>query len=258
MMDVAQTGKVLAAARRDGRKLAEYPGEKPSDLKEAFAIQDAMVREMGVPVVGWKVGLTSERAQKLCGVDAPLAGPLFEGHVFDSGAEISMVEGDLGIVEAEIGFHLRSDLPPRDLPYERSEVLEAVGTVHPVFEWVNKRLPGDIRETAEWLVADGVINRGLVCGAGVSFDRNMELSAETVQVSKNGEMFTEGVGANALGDPLSVLVWLANDLNARGKGLRDGDWVATGLICDVAIAEPGAEFTAKFSNIGQVRLSVAP
>ncbi|MDQ2091861.1 2-keto-4-pentenoate hydratase [Marimonas arenosa] len=254
-MDVDVAGRALAEARQAGRKLGDYPCEKPS-MAEAFAIQDAMATAMHAPVVGWKVGLTSKRAQELCGVDAPLAGPVFEKDVWKSGAEIAPVEGDLGILEAEIGFRMAAELPSREAPYARAEVLAAVGEVLPVFEWVNKRLPGDLREAPEWLAADGVINRGLVYGAGVAFDPGMDLMAETVRVRRDGAVVTEGVGANALGDPAAVLVWLANSLSARGKGLKAGDLVATGLICDVVIAEPGVQCEAVFSSIGAVSLQV--
>ncbi len=255
-MDIETVGRALAKARRAGRKLGEYPCATP-DMGEALAIQAAMVAAMGAPVVGWKVGLTSLRAQEICGVDAPLAGPVFEGSVWESGAEIALFEGDLGILEAEIGLRMRTDLAPRDAPYERAEVLAAVGEVLPVFEWVNKRLPGGIREVAEWLAADGVINRGLICGAGQKFDPGRDVAGERVTVRRDGVAVTEGVGANAMGGADAVITWLANDLSARGVGLHKGDVVATGLICDVAHAVPGVRFEAGFTSLGPVAVTVA-
>ncbi len=257
MMDHTTLGRTLAEARLTGRKLRDYPGEKPEGLEAAFAVQDALAVAMGAPVVGWKVGLTSPRAQALCGVDQPLAGPLFEGTVFDSGVELALCEGDLGVLEAEIGFRMNAPLPTREAPYVRDEVLAAIGAVLPVFEWVNKRLPGGLMDEIEWIVADGVINRALVCGAPLAFSRDMDLTAETVRVLRDGVQVSEGVGANALGDPLAVMVWLANDLNQRGKGLGVGDVVATGLIADVVQASPGARFEAVFGTLGRVSLGVA-
>ncbi|WP_372613838.1 2-keto-4-pentenoate hydratase [Aquicoccus sp.] len=255
-MEIETIGRALAEARRTGRKLEEYPCVRP-DMGEALAIQGAMTAAMGAPVVGWKVGLTSLRAQELCGVDAPLAGPLFEGSVWDSGVEIAPVEGDLGILEAEIGLRMQADLPPRAAPYERAEVLAAVGEVLPVIEWVNKRLPGGIRDAAEWLAADGVINRGVICGAGHPFNPDRDLAGERVTVRRDDVAVTEGVGANAMGGPDAVIAWLANDLSARGIGLRRGDVVATGLICDVVHAVPGARIEADFMTLGPVAVAVA-
>lgn len=254
-MDHTEAGRMLAEARRAGRKLAAYPCARP-DMAGALAIQAAMTAAMAVPVAGWKVGLTSRRAQEICGVDAPLAGPIFADCLWPDGAELAPVEGDLGILEAEIGLRMGADLPPRAAPYGRDEVLAAVAEVLPVIEWVTKRLPGGIREEAEWLLADGVINRGLVLGAATRFAPGFDLAGETVQVLKDGARATEGLGANALGGADAVIAWLANDLRARGTGLRKGDVVATGLICDVVEAVPGSRIEARFSSIGTVTLRV--
>lgn len=255
-MDVNAYGEVLAKARREGRKLAAYPGEKPATYEEAFAVQDAMAAAMGVRVAGWKVGLTSKLAQEVVGVDAPLPGPLFADMVLENGASLGLAEGDLGILEAEVGFRMKADLPVRAAPYSRDEVLGAVAGVMPVFEWVNKRLPGDIAEAGEWVVADGTLNRALICGIELPFDAALDLKVETVAVFQDGEEKESGVGANALGDPAAVLHWLANDLNTRGKGLRAGDVVATGLLTGLVFAASGSQFEARFANLGGVRLSV--
>ncbi len=256
-MDFETVGRAPAEARLAGCKLEDYPCAAP-DMVQAVAIQEAMASAMARPVVGWKVGLTSTRAQALCGVDAPLAGPVFEGYVAPSGAEWPLFGGDLGVIEAEIGFRMKADLPPLGRPYTRSEVLDAVGEVLPVFEWVNKRLPGGLMEKPEWLLADGVINRGLICGAGQGLERDVDMRVETVRVCVDHVEVTRGEGRNALGDPAAVLVWLAGDLNARGIGLRAGDLVATGLICDVVQAVPGALIEAHFATLGTVSLRVAP
>ena len=169
-----------------GRKLGSYPGDRPGGLKAAFRVQDAMARAMAVPVAGWKVGLTSARAQALCGVDRPLAGPVLADAVHESGVSLANVEGDLGVLEAEIGFRMGRDLPPQERPYTRAEVAAAIGTVMPVIEWVNKRLPGGLMDAVEWIVADGVINRALICGEARGYAPGMDLSAETVRVLRSG------------------------------------------------------------------------
>ena len=38
----------------------------------------------------------------------------------------------------------------------------------------------------------------------------------------NGTVGVEGAGANALGDPLFFLTWLANHLSKRGIGIKAG------------------------------------
>lgn len=256
MMNIEAAARAIAEARKMGRKLADYPCDLP-DMAQALAIQEAMAGAMGVPVAGWKVGLTSARAQEICGVDSPKAGPVFSGSLWENGAEIGLAEQDVGVIEAEIGFRMKADLLPGDGPFTRDSVQGAVGEVMPVFELVNKRLPGGLLEKAEWMISDGVFNRGVVLGAPVAFDPAMDLAGETVEVRRDGALVTQGEGLSEVGDPLDVLVWLANDLAARGKHLKAGDVIASGLMCDVVQAIPGARVEADFSTLGKVTLSVA-
>ena len=111
-------------------------------------------------------------------------------------------------------------------------------------------------ESAEWILADGVMNRAVILAGGLVFAPDMDLAAERVQVFVNGVAETDGLGANAMSGPVEVMTWLANDLSARGKGLRAGDVVATGLICDVVQAVPGARVEARFKTLGSVSVTV--
>ena len=44
---------------------------------------------------------------------------------------------------------------------------------------------------------------------------------------RNGEQVAAGTGADVFGDPCEAMVWLANELRARGLGLRAGDLVVS-------------------------------
>lgn len=254
-MDIDRTAQIIAQARKDGIKLEAYPDDPPQDLSEAFRVQDALIAAMDQPVVGWKVGLTSQTARTMMGLTECLAGPMFKDGLQNNPGTFHVAPHDLAIVEAEIGFRMRETLAPSPVPFEEKEVLAAIGTVHPVFELVNKRLPGGIKERAEWVIADGTLHHGLIYGAGKTFDAEMNLNAETVSVSVDGAQVTEGVGTNVIGGPLGIMVWLANHLSQRGKTLNAGDWVATGLVCDVVIAKPGQQIEARFSSLGSVALT---
>lgn len=255
-MDIETIAKILADARKQSCRLPDYPCACPTSVNEAYVIQDATTIAMESPVVGWKVGVTSEAARKLLGVSEPISGPLLEDYVFDSGVAIHVSWEDLRIVEAEIGFRMKVDLVPRDRPYLYEDILISIATVHPVFELANKRLPGTAKDAPEWIIADGSLNQAFVVGDAVDFQPGMNLATEAVTVDVDGSPFSNGVGSNALGDPIAVITWLANHLSARGITLRKDDLVATGLICDVLFGEPGTLVTASFANIGTVKFSL--
>lgn len=256
-MDTAALAKTLADARRNSTKLEDYPTAPPSDITQAYVIQDAMAEAMDDRIVGWKIGLTSEVARQMLGVDEPFSGPLFDRYVQASPGRIPVSMSDLRIVEAEIGFRLKSGLEPRDQPYAAGDIADAIATVHPAFELVNKRLPGEAKDNGCWLIADGGLSQALVFGAGKVFDPAMNLASETVKVSVDGKLVTDGAGSNAMGNPLNVALWLANHLSDRNIGLKAGDWISTGLICDVITPDPGATIVAQFESIGTVTLELA-
>ncbi len=253
-MDIDALGIELARARLAPTRLPDYPCSPPADLDQAYLVQDIMAAHMGSAVVGWKIGVTSKIAREMLGLDEPFSGPLFADFCLPSPAKFKVASQDLRIVEAEIGFRMKYDLVPRNAPYTTREVAAAIATVHPVFEVVNKRLPGDLKDNACWLIADGGVDHAFIYGAGIEFDPSMDMAAETVSVSLDGEPATEGIGANALGNPLDVVVWLANHLRARGITLNGDDWVSTGLIADVVVASAGSIIVAEFQSLGSVSL----
>lgn len=256
-MDVTAIGTLLAKTRLDAVRLDEYPSAAPADMNEAYAIQDAMTEAMQLPVVGWKIGCTSQAARTALGIDEPIAGPMFETFTSPGPAAVHVGENDLRVVEAEIGFRLKLGLQPRDTLYTKSDVMAAIATVHPMFEVANKRLPGSPKEAAVWIVADGALNQAIVFGNGIPFDAEMDLANETVRVSIDGVHATDGVGSNALGGPLEVMVWIANHLSARGIALKANDWISTGLICDLLQPDQGATIVAEFGSIGSLNLKLS-
>ncbi len=254
-MKLQDIGTAIAKARKSCQRMVEYPLPMPENLEDAYVVQEHMARAMEEPVAGWKVGFTSATARNAAGVSEPLAGPLFQDTILDNGAFIGVNNDDLKIVEVEIGFRLKSNLPPSKTTYTRDAVVAAIGTVHPIFEIVNKRLPGDLKETPEWLVADGSINQAVVVGDGSIFNAENPLTAETVILRANDKPISEGIGANAMGDPVSVLVWLANHLSARGISLKTGELVATGLLCDLVFGDVDVTYYADFQSLGTITMA---
>lgn len=253
-MDPAEQGRLLAAARRTGEKLSDYPGDKPAGLSEAYIVQEEMAAALAMPRIGWKVGCTAEAGRVALGIDAPVYGPLFAPLVAESPARLPATADDLRIPEPEIAFRMGADLPHGAVTPEA--LREAIATVHPVIELVSKRLPGGPVDAAEWVVADGALNAGLALGAGMPFAEGQDFLAEEVTLIIDGTEVSRGIGANVDTGPLGVALWLAQALDARGMGLRKGDIVSTGVISDVKLAEPGQEVVARFSTLGEVRLTL--
>ncbi len=242
----------LRAARLSGEKLASYPGPAPSGMAEAFAIQSAVRTSIGWKLAGWKIGCTSERAQKALRTDGPFPGPLYRERLFPSGAHVQTLPGNSRTTEPEVAFTLARDLPLREPAWSVDDVLAAVATVHPAIEIVNPRLPRGFSDAVEWYVADGGLSHALVLGEGVKPLPRADYAKITNRVSINGVERYSGIAANALGGPELALAWLANSLMAKGLFLRAGDVVTTGVITEVFETKLGDLVEAAYDRIGSV------
>jgi 2-keto-4-pentenoate hydratase len=246
----------LREARLSGEKLASYPGPTPSSMAEAFAIQSAVRASIGWTHAGWKIGCTSERAQKALKADGPFPGPVYRERLFPAGTHVATLASNSRTTEPEIAFTMASDLPALDKPRSVDEVLEAVATVHPSIEIVNPRLPKGFDDVVEWYVADGGLSHALVLGQGVKPLKRADYAKMTNRISINGMSKYSGIASNALGGPELALTWLANNLVAKGLFLRAGDVVTSGVITEVFDTEIGDLVNASYDRIGDVSVQL--
>jgi 2-keto-4-pentenoate hydratase len=246
----------LREARLSGGKLADYPGPMPSSMAEAFEIQSAVRTSIGWSHAGWKIGCTSERAQKALRTDGPFPGPIYRERLFPSGTHVKTLASNSRTTEPEIAFTMARDLPARDKEWSVDEVLDAVATVHPSIEIVNPRLPKGFNDVVEWYVADGGLSHALVLGQGIKPLKRADYARITNRVSLNGVSKYSGIASNALGGPELALTWLANNLVAKGLFLQTGDVVTTGVITEVFDTEIGDFVKASYDLIGDVSVQL--
>jgi len=246
----------LREARLSGGKLGDYPGPTPSSMAEAFEIQSAVRTSIGWSHAGWKIGCTSERAQKALKTDGPFPGPLYRERLFSSGTHVKTLASNSRTTEPEIAFTMARNLPAREKAWSVDEVLDAVATVHPSIEIVNPRLPKGFNDVVEWYVADGGLSHALVLGQGVKPLKRTDYARITNRVSLNGVSKYSGIASNALGGPELALTWLANNLIAKGLFLRAGDVVTTGVITEVFDTSIGDHVEATYDLIGKVSVQL--
>ncbi len=258
-MDDSQTqeaARLLHAAWRDQQPIPGLPdGCRPQNLDEGYRIQAALATVHDVPVAGYKIGATNEVAQRIFGVDAPFFGRVLAPFVLESPAAIAAGTVRLHIIEAEFDFTMKKDLPARDGAYSRDEVMAAVDNLHPAIEIPDSRYNNWREAGMPQLVADNAVAALLVLGPPAADWREQDLSRHAVTVKVNGEAVDQGSGANVLGDPRNVLVWLANELSGRGLGLEAGQVVTTGSAADVIAVNPGDTVVADFGDLGVAQAS---
>jgi 2-keto-4-pentenoate hydratase len=159
-------------------------------------------------------------------------------------------------IEAEVVYILAKALPTRPEPYSRAEVLSAVGSVHVGIEIVDTRF-------AAWGIVDrpsqivDQFNHGaLVIGEGRNDDFEIDPNEQIVQLDLNGETFVRKPGGNSAGDPINLLLWLANGGAAGQGGLQAHTAITTGSWTGSVFAGPGTHVRAHFEGLGDATLEI--
>lgn len=257
-MSHRDAAQVLLDMRRSGRIEPDLPAElRPTDLESAYAIQALLVDSLlpdGAEAVGYKCACTSEIAQQALRIDRPVFGRLLSHTTSASGVALPAEGFTHRVMEAEFGIRIGRDVDGRDGGHTAESIIPFVDAVIPAIEIVDYRY-------ADWTVgalavaADNAIHGWWIQGEPVTDWQGLDLAATEVTASVNGEVVTRGSGANALGHPLSVVAWLADELPRFGRQLRRGDLVTTGVVTDVFEAGSGDAVTAEFAGLGTVELS---
>jgi 2-keto-4-pentenoate hydratase len=118
-----ESARLLWDARQFGHTINVSDVEAPRTSAGAYEIQEAIVSLSGLARVGYKVGSTSQEAQRHLGTNEPGAGALLQPYVYVSPAEIPLTAGHMPAVEGEFAFRLARDLPPRERAYAMNEVV---------------------------------------------------------------------------------------------------------------------------------------
>lgn len=256
MEHVAALAAKLWQARQSGGVVDPADVRAPESDVESYAVQDEIVRLSGLPARGFKVGSTSAEAQKLLGTTEPGSCPVLAPYYFESPAKITLVPAHMPALEGEFAFRLAHDLPPRDTEYNAAEVRDAIDAVAGAIEVVGTRLKGGLAGKGRFLVtADSGANIALVVGAWQTSWRDLDLKAHAVAMHVNGDVKGSGTGARALGDPINVMVWLANQQAERGRGLKAGDVVSTGTCTGLDPVASGDQVSADFGALGTVDIA---
>ncbi|MFW2332296.1 2-keto-4-pentenoate hydratase [Ilumatobacter sp.] len=248
----------LIEMRRTRRVEPDLPSAlRPTTLDEAYAVQDLLVDGL-LPDdgrrIGYKVACTSEIAQDALRIDGPLFGQLLSHTTSPSGVTLAADGFVHRVIEAEFGFRIGSDVSITGR-HTRDSIAAHIDAVIPAIEIVDYRYES-------WTVgalpvaADNAIHGWWVRGDPVTEWRHLDLGAASVEVRRNDEVVTSGSGSAVLGHPLTVMVWLADELARRGRPLVAGDVVTTGVTTDVFEAAAGDHVEAVFEGVGAVEISM--
>jgi 2-keto-4-pentenoate hydratase len=247
----AEAAALLIATRRGRQRIARLPEAcRPVDVAAGYALQSKVVAGLG-EVGGYKIGAGGPD-------ETPLYAPILAHEIHPSGASLSLAAFPGALIEAEIAFRLRCDLPHRDAAYDLAEVATAVETL-PALEIFGSRYldPGAVSEGEN--LADCLANAGLIVGQPFTPPRSgheasRDIASWNIDLVIDGKTGSVRAARHPVGDPLRLVVWLANHLRGRGDGLRTGQVVTTGAL---VLAPVGREVRGDWEGLGSVSVRFA-
>jgi 2-keto-4-pentenoate hydratase len=246
LKDHAEEAARLLCAARGGAPVHELPQScRPQSDADAYQIQDAVIRQLGEVIGGWKVGAASASALAFCA-------PICMNMIRPSPASYTTTELRIIGIEAEIAFKLGRDLPARASPYGRAEITAAV-SLHPAIEVVDSRYADFRSLDRPSILADNFSNGGLVYGAAVPSWQSFDFSHTTIIVTEDGEPFADSRGG-VLRDPIGALLDFVNLMNERG-GAKAGTFITTGSWTGMVFTKRGAQISADFGSLGRVEVA---
>jgi 2-keto-4-pentenoate hydratase len=247
----AEAAALLIATRRGRQRIARLPEAcRPVDVAAGYALQSKVVAGLG-EVGGYKIGAGGPD-------ETPLYAPILTHEIHPSGVSLSLAAFPGALIEAEIAFRLRCDLPHRDAAYDLAEVAAAVETL-PALEIFGSRYldPGAVSEGEN--LADCLANAGLIVGQPFTpprsgHDASRDIASWNIDLVIDGKTGSVRAARHPVGDPLRLVVWLANHLRGSGDGLRAGQVVTTGAL---VLAPVGREVRGDWEGLGSVSVRFA-
>ena len=200
--------------------------------------------EAGEPSLGWKLGMGVPAAMAKLGTDAPLVGYLLAPARVDDGGTVSLDGWGTAKLEPEIAVHMGSDLGPGA---SRADAEAAIAGLGVAIELVDLD-PG--ADDPEAILAADIFQRHVLLGPVVEGAGAAGASARAL---KNGdEAASTGDATEATGDPVDLVLHVANVVGAAGETLRAGEVVICGSVVPALDVAPGDAVEVQLDPLGSL------
>jgi len=249
-------------ARLSASALGEYPGPMPSDLHDAYAIQEAAIALWPDKIAGWKVGRINPPDSEKYG-EIRLAGPIFARAVLrapDGNAVVDfpVFSGGFAAVEAEYVFEVGEDAPAQKTDWTLADAEAIAGRLFVGVETAGSPLATINALGPAVVISDFGNNAGLILGPEVTTWRARDLMALSCETFVNGVSVGRGSAGSLPGGPIEALRFTAQHCARRGRPLAKGTLVSTGAATGIHDLIPGDTARIAFADIGQIECRAVP
>ncbi len=241
--------RILAAWRGMTHPLPALPEAlRPGNLAHAYAIQEAVSRELGA-IGGWRICVAEPAAPLTC---APL--PLATIHP----GSIRLTAGGPDLVRAQPVLCLRvgRTLPDYDAPFTHQQTIDAIETASLGAEILEPHLGRMIDTDRLAAIADSCGHAALVHGRSVRGWCNTTAIGLviTTTAGRKRTIVRRSAGIANVGEKLQ---WLANDGARWGGGLQVGQLIVIALQTAELRVVPGMSVQLAADGLGTAEIRVA-
>ena len=261
MTDAQTIAKALVEARKRAAPVKAFPGDIPSTLKAAYAVQHAGVTLRDEKVIGFKVGGIPESWRDQY-KSSWMAGPVFlsEFHKVEAGGtlDVPVFKEGFAAYEPELVMVLEG-LDKLEASIDTiEEALTYVSDVHIGAEIasspranVNELGPGSI-------ISDFGTQGGLVLGPVVGKEVLSQFSELRVTLDIDGERIGDAHPKAGEGGPLGALRFLLNHLREYGQhyDLTGTVYFTSGAITGVHQSHVGTSCDINYEGLGAFTLNM--
>jgi len=193
---------------------------------------------MGVPAAMAKLG-----------TDAPLVGYLLAPARVEDGGTVSLDGWGTAKLEPEIAVHMGADLAAGA---SRADAEAAIAGLGPAIELVDLDPSADDPEA---ILAADIFQRHVLLGP---VTEGATAAGTSARALKNGdEAAATDDATEATGDPVDLVLHVANVVGAAGEGLLAGEVVICGSVVPALDVAPGDTVEVQLDPLGSLTVSFA-
>ena len=203
--------------------------------------------EDGEASLGWKLGMGVPAAMAKLGTDAPLVGYLLAPARVEDGGTVSLDGWGAAKLEPEIAVHMGADLAAGA---SRADAEAAIAGLGPAIELVDLDPSADDPEA---ILAADIFQRHVLLGP---VTEGATAAGTSARALKNGDEAAATADATeATGDPVDLVLHVANVVGAAGEGLRAGEVVICGSVVPALDVAPGDTVDVVLDPLGSLRVT---
>lgn len=231
--------------------LSSYGAELP--LADAYAVQRILVKELATqsPLVGFKAELTTPMSRVKMRAAAPVFTAVFKRDLLMRDIDLGPAKPGEHSIAPAIGYVVkrRIEAPianPAVLPGLIARAVPVVMVLDPGFE--NRSA---VR--AEDLVAANGAHTHLIVGKDFPDTTPAAADSVLVEVLHEGNVIDRAKGTNIMGSQVKALLWLVNEIVARGQVVVPGQVLVTGPLSEPMPISPG-NYVVKYWDHDEIPL----